>query len=115
MAEDTLAKLLAGTFPDPDDGQPLDAPIRTVVIEESLEGREAELVEGLGRRLAVVSDSRTRPVMGRRVEQALGRMAEVQSVVLPGHPDPDLETVERVRAAAADADALIAVGSGTLN
>jgi len=117
MAKDALARLLAGTFPDPDDGQPLVAPIRTVTIEESLAGREAGLVEGLelGRVLAVVSDPTTHRVMGRRVEQALGRIAEVQSVLLPGRPEPDLETVERVRAAAADADALIAVGSGTLN
>jgi glycerol-1-phosphate dehydrogenase [NAD(P)+] len=117
MPEDTLARLLAGTFPDPEDGQPLVAPIRTVVIEESLSGREAALVEGLalGKRLAVVSDPTTRRVMGRRVEQALGRVGEVQSVVLSEHPEPDLETVDRLRTAAADADALIAVGSGTIN
>jgi glycerol-1-phosphate dehydrogenase [NAD(P)+] len=117
MAEDTLARLLAGKFRDPDDGQSLVAPIRTVVIEEDLAGREARLIEGLelGRRLAVVSDPTTRRVMGRRVEQALGRTAEIQSVVLPDHPEPDLETVERLRTAAADAGALIAVGSGTIN
>jgi glycerol-1-phosphate dehydrogenase [NAD(P)+] len=117
MAEDTLARLLAGAFPDPDDGQPLVAPIRTVVIDESLEGREAGLVEelDLGHRLAVVSDRTTRQAMGWRIEQALERLAEVQSVVLPNGPEADLETVERVRAAAAGADALIAVGSGTLN
>jgi len=117
MAEDALARLLAGTFLDPDDGRALAPPIRAVTIEDSFAGREAGLVEalGLGRALAVVSDAMTHPVMGRRVEQALGGIAEVQSLVLPARPEPDLETVERVRAAAADADALIAVGSGTLN
>ena len=75
MADDTLARLLAGAFRDPDDGQPLVAPMRTVVIEDSLAGREADLVEALdlGRRLAVVSDPTTHRVMGRRIEQALGR------------------------------------------
>ena len=117
MQDDTLARLLAGEFQDPDDGQPLVAPIRTVVIEDSLAGREADLAGALalGGRLAVVSDATTRRVMGRRIEQALGRSAKVQSVVLPDHPEPDLETVDRLCRAAADADALIAVGAGTIN
>jgi glycerol-1-phosphate dehydrogenase [NAD(P)+] len=117
MALDTLGRLLAGEFRDPDDGQPLVAPIRTVVIEDSLAGREADLVGalGLGERLAVVSDPTTRRVLGRRVEQALGRAALVQSIVLPEHPEPDLETVDRLRKATAAASALIAVGSGTIN
>src|SRR5919106_2153853 len=114
---DTLARLLTRDFQDPDDGQPLVAPIRSVVIEDSLAGREADLVGALdlGGRLAVVSDATTQRVMGRRIEQALGPIAEVQSIVLPDHPEPDLETVDRLCTATADADALVAVGSGTIN
>jgi glycerol-1-phosphate dehydrogenase [NAD(P)+] len=117
MALDTLGQLLAGEFRDPDGGQALVAPIRTVVIEDSLAGREAELVGelDLGGRLAVVSDPTTRAVLGRRVEQALGRIAEIQSIVLPEHPEPDLETVNQLRQATGGASALIAVGSGTIN
>ena len=117
MADDTLTRLMAGAFRDPDDGQPLVAPIRTVVIADSLAGREAELAEALdlGRRLAVVSDATTQRVMGRRIEQALARIAEVRSIVLPDHPEPDLETTDRLLSATVDADALIAVGSGTIN
>jgi glycerol-1-phosphate dehydrogenase [NAD(P)+] len=117
MADDTLARLLAGAFQDPDDGQPLVAPMRTVVIEDSLAGREANLVEALdlGRRLAVVSDATTHCVLGRRIEQALGPVAQVQSIVLPDHPAPDLETVDALCSATVDADALVAVGSGTIN
>ncbi len=117
MALDTLGRLLAGEFRDPDDGQSLVAPIQNVVIEDSLAGREADLVAGLefGPLLAVVSDPTTRRVLGRRVEQALGRIAAVQSVVLPERPEPDLETVDRLRKATAEANALIAVGSGTIN
>jgi glycerol-1-phosphate dehydrogenase [NAD(P)+] len=116
MMQDTLARFLAGEFRDPDDGKPLVAPIRTVMIEESLAGREAELVAGLdlGPRLAVVSDQTTHAVLGRRVEQALGRIAGISSIVLPEHPRPDLETVNRLREASAGASALIAVGSGTI-
>ena len=39
----------------------------------------------------------------------------VQSIVLPEHPEPDLETVDRLSNAAVDSDALVAVGSGTIN
>lgn len=117
MADDTLAKLLAGELHDPDDGRQLVAPIRTVVIQDSLAGHEASLVEALdlGRRLAVVSDATTHRVMGRRIEQALGTVAEVQSIVLPDHPEPELATVDRLCSAMVDADALVAVGSGTIN
>jgi glycerol-1-phosphate dehydrogenase [NAD(P)+] len=114
---DPLATLLAGAFRDPDDGQPLAAPIGTVVIEDSLAGREADLVAGLGlgRRLAVVSDPTTQRVLGRRVEQALAGRAAVHSVVLPDQPEPDLATLDRLRQATGETDALIAVGSGTIN
>jgi glycerol-1-phosphate dehydrogenase [NAD(P)+] len=114
---DALGQLLAGEFRDPEGGAPLVAPIRTVVLEDSLAGREADLVAALdlGRRLAVVSDPTTRAVLGRRIEQALGRIADIESIVLSEHPEPDLATVNRLRRAAAGASALLAVGSGTIN
>ncbi|HEX3210332.1 MAG TPA: sn-glycerol-1-phosphate dehydrogenase [Geminicoccaceae bacterium] len=117
MAPDALAQLMAGRFRDPEDGAPLPAPVRTVVIEDSLAGREGELVAALnlGGRLAVVSDPTTRAVLGSRVEQALDRIAETLSIVLPEHPEPDLDTVDRLREAASGASALIAIGSGTIN
>jgi glycerol-1-phosphate dehydrogenase [NAD(P)+] len=117
MARDILGRFLADEFRDPDDGKPLVAPIRTVVIEDNLAGREAELIGALefGGRLAVVCDPTTRAVLGWRIEQALGRIADVQSIVLPEHPEPDLETVLRLRTATSEASALIAVGSGTIN
>ena len=42
-------------------------------------------------------------------------LGEVSSIVLPEHPHADDATVERVRAATGAADALVAVGSGTIN
>jgi glycerol-1-phosphate dehydrogenase [NAD(P)+] len=117
MAADTLTRLLTGEVRDPDDGTSLAAPIRAVVIEDSLAGRERDLVESLGfaGEIAVVSDATTHRVMGRRIEQALARLAEVRSVVLPERPKPDLDTVGGLRKATGHADALIAVGSGTIN
>ena len=117
MTEDILSQLLGGAWRDPETGAPLTVPTRAVVIADDLDGMEAGLVAGLGlgRRLAVVSDATTREVLGRRVERALSAVAEVTATVLPGRPHADAATAARLRAATASADALIAVGSGTIN
>ena len=114
---DVLAPLLRGEWRDPDGSAPIRIPPLAVAIEGSLAGREADLVAplGLGRRLAVVSDATTRDVLGARVERALARATTVEAVVLDGTPHADASTVERLRQACAGADALVAVGSGTIN
>jgi glycerol-1-phosphate dehydrogenase [NAD(P)+] len=114
---DPLAALLAGTFRDPENGQPVAIQTRSLVIAKSLAGAERELVDqlGFGRRLAVVSDATTHDVLGARVERALAGRYDVASVVLPSGPHPDEATVAALRKETARADALIAVGSGTLN
>ncbi|HUF86343.1 MAG TPA: sn-glycerol-1-phosphate dehydrogenase [Thermohalobaculum sp.] len=117
MTDDAIARLLAGTLPDPDGGPPLSVPVRSVVIEPSLAGHEADLVRALdlGATLAVVSDPRTHAVLGERVVRALGSIASVIHVALPDAPHPDAPTAARIRQATASADALVAVGSGTIN
>lgn len=117
MSQQTIDRLIAGTMPDPDGGPPLKVETRSIEIAPSLQGREADLVAPLelGRHLAVVSDSTTHVVLGARIERALGSLGRVTGIVLPGRPHPDDDTVERIRAASAGADALVAVGSGTIN
>jgi glycerol-1-phosphate dehydrogenase [NAD(P)+] len=117
MVQDVIDRLVAGTYADPDGGPPLRIDTRAVVIAKSLAGMEAEVAKplALGRRLAVVSDPTTHAVLGARVERALMSLGEVASIVLPEHPHADDATVEKVRAATASADALVAVGSGTIN
>ena len=117
MVQDVIDRLIAGTYADPDGGPPLRVETRAVVIAKSLAGMEADIVRplSLGRRLAVVSDPTTHAILGDRVERALMSLGEVSSIVLPEHPHPDDATVERVRAATSAADALVAVGSGTIN
>jgi glycerol-1-phosphate dehydrogenase [NAD(P)+] len=117
MAHDVIDRLIAGTYPDPDGGAPLKVDTRAVAIAESLEGAEADLVRplSLGRRLAVVSDPTTHAILGARVERALKSLGDVISVVLPERPHADSETVDRLRAATSSADALVAIGSGTIN
>jgi glycerol-1-phosphate dehydrogenase [NAD(P)+] len=117
MADDLIAQLLAGTWTDPDTGTPARIPVRAIVIADSLDGIAADLVGrlDLGRRLALVSDPATHAVLGARIEPALGTVAEVVPVRLPERPHADDATVARLCAATADVDALIAVGSGTIN
>jgi len=116
-AQDTLGQLLRGEWVDPDSGAFLAVPLPAVAIERSLAGMEADLIASLrlGKRIAVVSDAATREVLGRRVERALAGVAVVDSVVLPGQPHADAETAADLRRGCAHADALVAVGSGTIN
>jgi glycerol-1-phosphate dehydrogenase [NAD(P)+] len=117
MTTDPLKSLLEGTFADPDGGPPLRVPTRAVEIAETLEGREAELVErlDLGGRLAVISDANTHEALGARVVRALTDRVAVTEVCLPGRPHADAASVEAIRRESSDCDALIAVGAGTIN
>lgn len=112
-----IERLLAGTYVDPDTGEKVGVATRSLVTRASLAGSEGELVAGLGfgKRVAVVSDRTTHAVMGRRVERAIAGRHAVQSVVFPHPPHPDAHTVEKIRTETTGADALIAVGSGTIN
>jgi len=115
---DPLAQLLAGRYRDPGTGELLAAAARSVVIEDSLAGREVELVAALelGRRLAVVADVDTHAALGERVSRALASRFTVQLVVLGRAPHADTETVARLDAELdPELDAIIAVGSGTIN
>jgi glycerol-1-phosphate dehydrogenase [NAD(P)+] len=116
--DDPIALLLEGRYPDPGTGELLRAESRAVVIEDSLAGREAELLTslGLGPRLAVISDANTFAALGERVERAIAGTFIVQRIVLDGAFDADIETIARL-AAVLDprTDAVVAVGSGTLN
>ncbi|TMQ12207.1 MAG: sn-glycerol-1-phosphate dehydrogenase [Deltaproteobacteria bacterium] len=116
--DDPLAQLLAGDYRDPETGEPLGAASRAVVIEDSLDGREADLVAalGLGDRLAVVADEDTHAALGRRVERALAARFSVQQIVLGRAPHADTATLDRLAAALDPGiDAVVAVGSGTIN
>ncbi|MBX6320917.1 MAG: iron-containing alcohol dehydrogenase, partial [Rhodospirillaceae bacterium] len=108
--------IVAGRWVDPQTGRAVRTPYETVVIADSLDGREAELVVPLrlGARLAVVSDENTRPAMGARIERALAPIAAIDSVVLE-HPHADEATVGRLRELTRHADGVVAVGSGTIN
>lgn len=109
--------LLSGNWIDPATGRVVVLPFCAVVIAPSLAGREDALVKtlDLGKRLAVVTDPVTGMVLGERIARALSAGARVNAVQLPDRPHADMATVERIRAATRRDDALIAVGSGTIN
>jgi glycerol-1-phosphate dehydrogenase [NAD(P)+] len=117
VGADVIQQLLDGTFPDPDGGTALSVPVREIVIADTLDGDERDLVAplALGARLALVSDPLTHRALGSRVERALSGIAAIDSLVLPDRPHADSDTVERIRAQSVSADALVAVGSGTIN
>lgn len=114
---DPLSALLRGDWIDPDTGASRGIGIAAIAIEPSLRGREADLVAalGFGPRIAVLCDPDTREALGARVEAALAGLGRVEAVRLPRDPHPDLETVEAVRNATMRCDAIVAVGSGTIN
>ena len=113
--------MVAGRWINPQTGQPGRVPYKNVVIAETLDGREAELVNsvGLKGRIGVVCDQNTRDVMGLRVARALqtahnSGIAGVETIVLD-HPHADEDSITVLRERTRHADALVAVGSGTIN
>ena len=114
---DALQQLLRGSYPDPDGGAPIGIPVKAIHIENNLRGVEADVLKplGLGRRMAVVSDPATHVAMGARIEKALGGMGAILPVRLDPRPHADASTVAILRRACDSVDALIAVGSGTIN
>ena len=116
--QDYISALVNREIRDPEDNQTIDVFVKSVVIDDSLDGKEADLTEALdvGKSFAIVSDRNTYKALGHRIEKALGGKFKIKNVSLGDNPKPDLETVESLKAQiSADVDALIAVGSGTIN
>jgi glycerol-1-phosphate dehydrogenase [NAD(P)+] len=115
---DPIGLLVAGRYRDPETGELLAAAARSVVIEDTLDGRELELVKalGLGHHLALVADEDTFAALGHRVERALAPAFAVQRIVLPHQPHADADTLARLTAGLDERTrGVVAVGSGTIN
>lgn len=87
-----------------------------IVLERSLKGKEKSLLDTAfpSENLALVADSQTFSALGERVMQALPS-SRVTLVLLGENPLASEQQVEQIRAQSADAQAFIAVGSGTIN
>jgi glycerol-1-phosphate dehydrogenase [NAD(P)+] len=113
---EVLKNLLAGDYRDPDTGERLYVPVKSLVIQTSLAGSEAELVTRLGlpTPYAIVSDDNTHQALGRRVESALQPSGKLIAIRLGKRPHPDEKTAQRVMEEGKQAGSYIAVGSGTI-
>lgn len=113
---DVIEELVAGQHPG-SDGVPLALPTRSVIIQPSMAGQEAEVIRALGlpTPIAMVSDPDTYRVLGKRVEAALRELGPIIPVHLPAHPHADNEAGDEILAAISEARSLVAVGSGTIN
>jgi glycerol-1-phosphate dehydrogenase [NAD(P)+] len=111
-----IGSIVEGRWRNPATGEAMRVPYESVVIADTLQGREAELVSALrlGRDYAVVSDAATREAMGARVAKALRPLGSVSEIVLD-HPHADAGQVESLKEKLAGFDAVVAVGSGTIN
>jgi glycerol-1-phosphate dehydrogenase [NAD(P)+] len=108
--------MVAGRWVNPATGKPAQVPYESIVIRESLDGAEADLVAALklGDSFTVVSDAATHDAMGARVAKALGALGPVETVVLD-HPHADMAHVRMLGEKLTGPGAVIAVGSGTIN
>ncbi len=115
----TINKLIDGTLTDPDgDGKKtLSVPTQSVIIENSLNGIEAEIVQALDLEfpLTIVSDPDTHSALGERVERALQNLGPIVKVQLGSKPHADMDTAEALITETQKAGSFIAVGSGTIN
>jgi len=112
-----VGELVRGEWVEPSTGKRCGIPIDNIVIRETLDGAEAELVSALhaGQSLTVVSDPFTHDALGRRIFDALRKDgADVREFVWQT-PSCSDRGVEEVRAGTRGRDALIAVGSGTVS
>jgi glycerol-1-phosphate dehydrogenase [NAD(P)+] len=111
-----IDEIVAGGWQNPETGAYAEVPYESIVFAPSLEGREAELVAALklGSRFVVVADEATYSALGARVARALTKLGPVRTVNLD-HPHADMATVATLREKLAGDEAVVAVGSGTIN
>ncbi len=108
--------IVAGHWLNPESGEYARVPYDSVVIEESLEGREVELVTSLDMpgSFALVADENTFAAYGSRLLKTLAPLGSIEPVLL-NKPHADLATVEKLKQSIKGAQSVIAVGTGTIN
>jgi len=113
-----LKDLVNGSWREPGSGTQYDVGIKNLVIRESLDGIESELINSLynNKRITIVSDPYTHAAYGGRIFNALKKNTNstVSEFVWQTAQCSD-QGVAEVQAATREAEVLIAVGSGTIN
>ncbi|ESZ68110.1 glycerol 1-phosphate dehydrogenase (L-arabinose utilization protein) protein [Mesorhizobium sp. L103C119B0] len=111
-----IGEIVAGRWVNPETGLIKTVPYESVVIADSLEGREADLVRALklGTSFKVVADAATYDAMGGRIAKALKALGSVDTLILD-NPHADIATATRLADDLRGVGAVVAVGSGTIN
>lgn len=112
-----LRDLINGDWIEPGTGKQYNIGIQDIVIQESLDGAEAELVAKLhsGKSITVISDPFTHDALGKRVYQALASDGQNVTEYVWQQPMCSEDGVNEIRHATRNCDVRIAVGSGTVN
>lgn len=110
-----IDEIIDGRWRHPETGLPAEVPYERVVIAESLDGAEADLVGAmnLGSHVALVADEATFAALGARVRDAM--RASAPAVVILDAPHADMAAVAALRERLAGFSGAVAVGSGTVN
>jgi len=113
-----LKALVDGSWREPQTNKQYDIGIKNIVISESLDGVEAELINALykNKRITIVSDPFTHAAFGQRLFNALSNDAtnQVSEFIWETAQCSDRGVAE-IQSATKNAEVLIAVGSGTIN
>jgi glycerol-1-phosphate dehydrogenase [NAD(P)+] len=112
-----IKDVVSGAWKDPNTGKPVPLPFKTIRIEEDLDGGAADMVAPLkiGKRVAVVSDTNTVEAAGRRVAKELRALGTIDEIVVADDRTCDEAHIEAMRELTRHADAIVAVGSGSLS
>jgi glycerol-1-phosphate dehydrogenase [NAD(P)+] len=113
-----LNDLVAGRWRHPASGEIATVSFAAIALCDTLDGAEPALIESIGfgaAKLAVVSDRFTHDVLGARVVRRLRAAGVDLEDVVWARPHCSKAGVEELRALTAGAEALVAVGSGTIN
>lgn len=112
-----LAELVSGNWREPETGKQYDIGIQDIVIRDSLDGAEAELISKLhsGKSLTIISDEYTNAAIGQRVYKALKSDGFKVDEYIWKQPSCSDEGVAHIRQSTKACDVRIAVGSGTVS
>ncbi len=115
--DEILERLVRGTWVSPDTGTHVEIPINRAYVRPFLIKDAARLINSLsiGSTVAIVSDRNGHREIARQLENSLRGVISFTSLVLPTDVEPTMEYVEELRKKTFHSDAVIAVGSGTLN
>ncbi len=117
MHQSTLTSLLNGTWTHPDTNTQPKLATTSILIEKGLAADPLQCLRNLalGKKILLVSDTNLYPIIGKSIEQKLAEEYEVTAHIVPGDVSSDINFAYSLHVFTGGFDAVVAVGSGTLN